>query len=623
MSISSATHRTYSFGDFTLDIDRGALLSAGTEIKLRPKSFHVLTYLVERHGILASKDELIDAVWGRTAVSDDSLTHCLIDIRRALNDTEKSIIRTVPTRGFIFDATVSFSSDDNGTKNEEEIGAKRFIWLASSVSAAIVVAAIFWWVAAYDRQSEQVAPLQSIISLAVVPFIDMSAQQDQQYFGDGIAEDLLTVLAKIPQLQVISRTSSFSFRGKGVDIPTIAKQLGVSHILEGSVRKDGDTIRVNAQLIDVQTDTHIWSETYDRNLEDVFAVQDEISAAVVTQLELALVEPPARSESVDTRAYTLALRARYLLNQYDPENFPDIELLLQQALDINPDYVVALTELARLYVHEGGSGLRTQEEAAALFHEVIHRANQIEPNNGVVHIYLGFEPIIFNDDIRSGAAHIERAMQLGPTNLFVVQWAQDYAARIGRLDLVKTLGLYIVARDPLCLQCKANLARSYELTGEYDKAETLFSTIAMVDSSSFLRPRYHLGMIKLLSGDAAGAITEFQSEEDSVMRSVGLSLAYYDLNRMAEFETEFEKIRKLGDADNLVAGIHAWSGNIDIALDLLEKEVANIPGAYRTLFQQSLYRDLHGHPRWIRLLNETGTSPKQLASIEFDPPLPQ
>lgn len=615
MSTSKATHRIFSFGNFTLDLDRGALLRAGEEVRLRPKSFHVLRHLVERHGTLVPKAELMDVVWGQTAVTDDALTQCLIDIRRALDDSDKTTIRTVPKRGFVFDAPVSYSGAG-------ERAGKDFRPVAQ-MAAVIVVLAIVLWIWNDDRELHPARPEAAILSLAVLPFADMSALQDQQYLGDGIAEDLLTALARIRQLRVISRTSAFSKRGGDIDIPTIATQLGATHILEGSVRKDGETIRVSVQLIEAQTDSHLWSASYDREFEDVFTLQDEIVAEVASQLQLALFESPLEVEPVDTRAYELVLHARYLLDQYNPDHWPKIKRLLQQALEINPDYVLALTELARLYVHEWEEGVRAEGDAETHYHEVIHRAYQVGPDSGVVHIFLGYEPLLFDNDVKSGAAYIERAVRLDPTNLFVLKWAQNYATYIFRFETAKVLGDYVIARDPLCLRCRMNLAIAYEWAGEFDAAAKQYESMAELDPTSWMLPRYRAGMAKLLSGDASAAISEFGREKNAVWKSAGLSLAYHDTNRMEEFETEFETLRQLEGNDRAVAAVYAWIGDSETALDLLEKTVFGNPRGSADVYQELVYRNLHDHPRWIKLLSESGLSPDVLASIDFDPPLPQ
>ncbi|MBK5097485.1 MAG: adenylyl cyclase, partial [Gemmatimonadetes bacterium] len=180
-------------------------------------------------------------------------------------------------------------------------------------------------------------------SIAVLPFADMSPDKDQEYFSDGVSEELLNLLAKIPELRVASRTSAFSFKGETLEISEIAERLDVAHVLEGSVRKDGNQVRVTAQLIDARSDTHMWSETWDRTLDDIFAIQDEIAADVVAQLKVSLLGAAPTVEATDPEAYALFLQARQLGRQFTAEGYERSNSLYEQALEIEPEYAAAWT----------------------------------------------------------------------------------------------------------------------------------------------------------------------------------------------------------------------------------------------------------------------------------------
>ncbi len=264
VSTSSAVHRTYSFGEFTLDLDRGALLRAGTDIKLRPKSFEVLSYLVERQGFLVTRDELLDAIWGRTVVTEDAITQCLRDIRRALRDQSQEMVRTVPRRGYIFELPVTKHGGPVTAPDRPSRTRFTTSWPDWRLAAALVLilgVAAVWWGFGNRRVdvATMVEPLSIVAphSIAVLPFVNMSSDPEQEYFSDGISEEILNLLAKVQELRVTSRSSAFSFKGQNVDISTIAAKLNVAYVLDGSVRKSGNELRVAAQLIDVATDTHL------------------------------------------------------------------------------------------------------------------------------------------------------------------------------------------------------------------------------------------------------------------------------------------------------------------------------------------------------------------------------
>src|SRR5207248_9183123 len=194
-------------------------------------------------------------------------------------------------------------------------------------------------------------------SIAVLPFVDMSAGKDQDYFSDGISEELLNLLAKIPQLQVTARTSSFAFKGKEIGIPEIARTLHVAHVLEGSVRKAGNSVRITAQLIRTGTDTHLWSQTYDRKLDDIFAIQDEIAADVVKQLKVTLLGAAPKVRTTDPEAYALYLQAVQLGRPFTAEAFQQSEALYRKVLEIDPRYVPAWYGLATNFTNETSQGL--------------------------------------------------------------------------------------------------------------------------------------------------------------------------------------------------------------------------------------------------------------------------
>ena len=234
----------WSFDDFTLDIDRGCVARNGRELKLRPQSFAVLAYLVQHHGVLVPKQDLQDEVWGNKAVTDDSLTHCLVDIRRALGDAAHTMIRTVPRRGYIFQCDVA-----EPALREIPGAATVNRWRRVAAAAAIFGLSALWF-AVPDRQQNEghvaVRPNDVIPnSIAVLPFDDMTVAQNQTYFAHGMSEEIISLLSGIDGLRVIARTSSFAFQGQNIKIDEIARQLNVSHVLEGSVRKTEDNIRVH------------------------------------------------------------------------------------------------------------------------------------------------------------------------------------------------------------------------------------------------------------------------------------------------------------------------------------------------------------------------------------------
>ena len=197
-----------------------------------------------------------------------------------------------------------------------------------------------------DGVAAESAATQPERSIAVMSFVNMSDDDSNEYFSDGLSEELLNLLAKVPELHVTSRSSAFAFKGEKIDVPTVAKKLNVAHILEGSVRKSGNQVRITAQLIEAKADKHLWSETYDRSLDNIFAIQDEIAAAVVAKLKISLLGDVPEAHEIDPKAYALFLQARHLRRQRSTESLGQAELLFKQVLSLEPDYAAAWDELS-------------------------------------------------------------------------------------------------------------------------------------------------------------------------------------------------------------------------------------------------------------------------------------
>src|SRR4051794_20835099 len=302
----------YRFEGCTLDLTRGCLEAAGHEVELRPKCFDVLRHLVENGNRLISKEELVAAAWPQTVVTDESLARCISDVRAAIADHAHKIIKTVPRRGYLFTADV--------TRHEH---------------------------AEPRQQSGREAMTEHVLaerpSIAVLAFTSMAGDPDQEYFSDGITEDIITELSRFSELLVIARNSSFRYKGQSVDVRQVGRELGARYVLEGSVRRAGDRIRISAQLVDAATGAHRWAERYDRKLEDTFVVQDEVARTIVRVLavhvnkaetERALAKPPAA-----WLAYDHYLRAAHTFirfhSSFDKEDLLQVRRSLNQALAID------------------------------------------------------------------------------------------------------------------------------------------------------------------------------------------------------------------------------------------------------------------------------------------------
>src|SRR5215468_2579505 len=294
-------------------------------------------------------------------------------------------------------------------------------------------------------------------SIAVLPLVNMSEDKANEYFSDGISEELLNLLSKIPQLKVAARTSSFSFKGKGVEIPEIARQLHVAYVLEGSVRKSGDELRITAQLIRAAEGYHLWSETYDRKMDDIFKIQDEIAGEVVKELKVKLLGAAPKARTTDPKAYALYLQARELGRQQSPEAFAKSDALYRQVLEIDPRYAPAWDELARNFNDKTGMGLLSNQEGLARAREAAEKALAIDPDYAPAHSRLGWIAMYGDNDLAGAARHFQRALALDPTDVSVLTNAAAFLSNLGRLNEAVALNEAVVRRDPVNLTALVNL----------------------------------------------------------------------------------------------------------------------------------------------------------------------
>jgi TolB-like protein/Tfp pilus assembly protein PilF len=461
-------------------------------------------------------------------------------------------------------------------------------------------------------------------SIAVLPFVNRSSDAEQEYFSDGISEELLNLLAKIPELRVISRSSAFSFKGKDIAIPEIARQLNVAHILEGSVRRSGNMLRITAQLIDARSDTQLWSETWDRPLDDIFTIQDEIAATVVEQLKVTLLGEVPHAQETDPEAYALFLQARYLGRQITAEAFAQSNALYQQALAIDPDYAAAWDGLARNYARQVGNGLLSFEEGSALAREAAEKAFAIDPDSAPAHALLGWITMLFDKDLAQAARHIERALQLAPADLAIIRNAARLLHALGRLDEAIVLEEHAIAQDPVDPIGHANLGTNYLLAGRWDDAIAALET-ALRLSPGYIGAHYWIGTALLFKGEPEAALAAFARESDEEYRVKGAALASFALGRETEYQARLDElIERWGDQwPSEVAHVYAWTGETDRAFEWLARSAAEEDGAFDP--KHPMLWPLKNDPRWLPLLESLGKSPAQLQldAIEFEVMLPR
>ncbi len=459
-------------------------------------------------------------------------------------------------------------------------------------------------------------------SIAVLPFVNMSDDASNEYFSDGISEEILNLLAKVSELRVISRSSAFSFKGKDIAIPAIAEALNVGHVLEGSVRKVGNTVRITAQLIEARTDTHLWSETYDRNLDDVFAIQDEIAAIVVEKLKVTLLGNVPQAQSTDPEAYALFLQARHVGRQQTIDGMKRAEKLYKSSLAIDPTYVPGWTGLGTLYANQVDASILPAEEGYQLAQEATEKALELNPNSALAYDGLGWLADRRDGDLPLAAHFVKTALELDPHNIGILRSAALILTNLGRLEEAIVVSEYVVSRNPVSPTSHNNLGALYLFNGEYPQAKASLSTI-LVLSPNFFGVRYILGLVDLLMGDAEAALENFEQEPDDQWRLKGRALAYYALGREKAADLALTQlIDDWGEQwPSEVAHVYSFRGELDDAFKWLEHEHED-PGGWAEGKLNPLLENLHVDPRWQEFLEKLGLSDRQLAEITFDVSLP-
>ncbi len=459
-------------------------------------------------------------------------------------------------------------------------------------------------------------------SIAVLPFANLSAEAEpHDWFSAGLAEDLVTLLAKVPELSVAARTSTFAVLEDGQSNADIAQRLNVRYLLLGSVRRDERRVRVTARLVEPLTDFSLWSEVFDLELDDIFDVQHQIASGVAASLEATLVSVRPRATSPE--AYALFLQARQLGNQHSPESMAAAVERFERVLALDPEYVPAIEQLAAVYMNQAGFRLRDRDMGFELARAEITRALGVEPAHAPSLGRLAWIAMVYDGDLQIAANRYQRALQIEPGNFGLISNAAVLAVAIGRLDLAVRLLEESALRDPVSAIAHSNLGNGYYLSGRLDPAEQSIRN-ALELSPLYAGGNYRLGLILIRAGKAQEALPVLEREPIAMASLHGRALALQALGRNDEASAaQAEFCDTWGEEmPGNCAQLHAFAGDADAALAWLEKE-SNKGGSasFNELqFDPFLLDSLDGDPRWSALLERVGRAPAQLAGIEFTLP---
>jgi len=485
---------------------------------------------------------------------------------------------------------------------------------------------------AFPPLKSQGAPLdKETPSIAVLPFVNMSQDEENEYFADGLAEELMNVLAKIRGLRVVSRTSAFYFKGKDVDIPTVAQKLNVATVLEGSVRKSGKRVRITAQLIQVASDSHLWSETYDRELDDVFAVQDDIAQSVVKELRASLlgdgagsaagvearaaVQAAVTGRTDDPEAWRLYLRGRSFLvgNQQEMDKSVDC---FQQAVARAPGYAMAYAGLAEAYTTQ--AYLRAFDRAASVgkAQEAVTRALELDPDLAEAHTALGLVRFYFEWDWEGADAALRRALELNPGSQAANEEYGQFLIMMGRFDEGLARTREAARLDPLSVGPVHNLAILAMIHGNLDEAAAGFRRAIDID------PNWTWGYTKLARTlSRHGKCKEAYAQTEIAERRLAggaaplswswLGVTYATCGDTVRARQMLERLHALEEKQYVdpvtFAQVHGALGEVDVALDWYEKAFADrTPNMVFTAILPGLSPELVGNPRYQALVDRMG-----------------
>jgi adenylate cyclase len=478
----------------------------------------------------------------------------------------------------------------------------------------------------YNPLAERIDP-DSIVeidpnSILVLPFLDQSPGQDQEYMAHGVASQVLSLLAQIPEMRVTPQTTAFSFADRSLGLPEIAAQARVAHVLEGSVRTAGDAIRITAHLVDPRTGDQLFSRQYDGVMGDIFALQDSIAVEVVTTLRVAMLGQMPTLQVTDPEGYRLFLQAKHLADQLSQDAYQEVRTVFAQVLAIDPNYAPAHLELAAIYHDESQMGDRDPVEGMRRVDAAITRALESDPNNGYAFAMRGGQ-IMNTGDLADAAELYARALALAPSDPDVLMMSGNYLQLLGRFDESTAVHEFVAELDPLNAVNQYNLAFGHLVARRYEEALEAFDRVVAL-SPGYVGITTTRAVTMMLLGNLDAALAEAEMEVSPVYRLAGLASIRDAREEFPERDSlRVELEREWAEAAPvLVAILYAWSGDADSAFAWLGGLSPFTARAPSNLAFFPLLEPIHDDPRWQGFLDQIGQSSEYLSAIDFEVSLP-
>ena len=604
-------HEDWRIGDWRVSPDRGEISHEGDTKKLDPRAMRLLIFLAERAGEIVGVTELLDGVWGKAVVTPHSVYEAVAALRQALGDPSENpqYIVTLPRRGYRLIAPVvsprqpsepiireDFSAVDTASNDEVATTPRprrmAIVWFAVAVALATISTVA--WLTRTALAPPRGASIDK--SIAVLPFIDLSEKKDQEYLADGLAEELLDVLANLPGLRVIGRTSSFQFKNKNNDVRSIGAQLGVAFVVEGSVRRAASHVRVAAQLIRASDGAHQWSGTFDRNTNDTLQLESELAASLGRALELSVASdgPSNRVETFSAEAHDRYLQGLHALDTYTRAGTEEAANQFQAAIALDPQFAAAYVSLARTYYVQAAFGFVPPEAGFPRVRQEALRALTVNPRSAIAHALLARVATLYSWNWAEARQESSTALALASQNSFALYAAADLASILGDFDRSEKLFRASLVSDPLNPETHFMLSLVLQAVDRFEAAEAEARRCLTI-SPTYVFGHHLLAYSLLLQGRTGEEVVDqCKLETPEGGRVHCLAVVYYRFGRAKEAAAALDQAIQTGGniAAFGIARVFAYRGESDRTFEWLDR-------AYRE--RNPVLPYIKGDPNFVKL----------------------
>ena len=536
---------------------------------IRPMLLDLLLLLARSPGRIVSKEEINRTIWGRRFLAESALTRLVAELRAVLADDVRSprFIETVPKRGYRLLARVS-------------------------------------------REGSAAETPAQRLSVAVLPFTDMAAERDLEYFCDGLSEELTNALTRVRSLRVIARTSAFAFKGKAVDVREIGRQLQVSAIVEGCVQRSADRLRITVQLVETADGSHLWSDRFDRRTGDIFAIQDEIAQSVVSALRVKLPgleeAGSVRRHTHDLEGYDLYLRGRYMAARRTPDGYAQAIRCFEQALTLDPAYALAYSALGACCCGSGFIGYIAPWDAFPKARAAAAKALELDPTLAEAHGTLGWVSWAYDWEWLASERHFLRAEELSPADGMIRFWHAMLLAALGRFDDAHAEIERAWDLDPLSLVIQTNIGYVHFEARQYEEAIARCSKVLEMDPT-FALASFHLGRTYLVCGNYGQAIATLEpAVRDFPLAMASLAGAWAGVGRRDRAQAILRELEGMSTKQYVghlaFSLVHRALGDTDAGLDWMEKAFDAHEGVIALFGVDPEMDQLRSNPRFAALL---------------------